>query len=288
MNNDKAVNIVSLITENYLANKGIFSTTEDLLEFQIPKDIEYGSKEHARFYFYLIFNDHGTKSRNLYMKFKELYNNTENLFSPSDIINNFKDNENLLKESYLSNLGLRYPTQAAKSWISNSEMLISRYNGEPINLYNSTSNAVELFKRIKNFRSYGPKTSGLLLRVIRGVGFNRNLSHITDVPLPVDIHDSRIAFMCGIYKPDGIDDIYNIYSNPKHIQRIEKIWREAAKESGVKWVDIDRALWLLGSKGCVNKLCIECPINQYCKTGRSFSNEKGQLNLFDHSTLQHR
>jgi N-glycosylase/DNA lyase len=287
MNNDKAVNLVSLIAEDYLANKGIFSTTEDLLEFQIPKGIKYCSKEHARFYFYLVFNDHGTKSRSLYIKFKELYRNFRRLFSPHDIVNNFKDNENLLRESFLSNLGLRYPTQAAKSWISNSEMLIDRYNGEPIDLYNSTSNAVELFKRIKNFRSYGPKTSGVLVRIIKGVGFNGNLRNITDVPLPVDIHDSRIALMCGIYKPDGLDDIYNIYSNPKHIQKIEKIWRDAAKKSGVKWVDIDRALWLLGSKGCVNKLCIKCPINQYCKTGRSFSNENGQLNLFNHSTLQH-
>lgn len=287
MNNNKPVTIVSLIVNDYLSNRGIFSRTDDLLEFQTPIGTEYCSKEHARFYFYLIFNDHGTKSRNLYTKFKELYRNSEYLFSPIEIIRKFGNDENLLKEEFLSKLGLRYPAQAAKSWISNSTMIIEKYNGEPINLYDSTSDAMELFKRIKDFRSYGPKTSGLLLRVIRGVGFNRKLKNIAEVPLPVDIHDSRIAFLCGIYNPTGINDIYNIYSNPKHIQKIEKIWRVAAKEARVKWVDIDRALWLLGSQGCVNKLCFNCPINQYCKFGRSFINEQSQVNLLDNSTIQH-
>ena len=287
MNNNKPVTVVSLIVNDYLSNRGIFSKTNDLLEFQTPTDTEYCSREHARFYFYLIFNDHGTKSRNLYTKFKKLYNDNEYLFSPVEIIKKFENDENLLKEEFLSKLGLRYPSQAAKSWISNSKMIIEKYDGEPINLYTSTNSAMELFKRIKSFRSYGPKTSGLLLRVVRGVGFNRKLEDIAEVPLPVDIHDSRIAFLCGFYAPDGINDIYNIYSNPKHIQKIEKIWRVAAKEAKVKWVDIDRALWLLGSQGCVNKLCPDCPINQYCKFGRSFVNEQSQVSLPDNSTIQH-
>lgn len=263
----RAAEIVKLIYDEYISNKNIFISSQNLLENQRPNNVEYCSLEHARFYFYLIFNDHGTKSRNLYEKFKELYFNNKELFSPMAIVSKYGHNDELLKTQYLSNLGLRYPTQSAKSWIFNSEILIDKYEGEPINLFKSTNNAISLFKQIKEFRSYGAKTSGLLLRVIRGVGFNRKLENIADVPLPIDIHDSRIAFTCGIYNPEGADNIQKIYNSPKHIKKIEKIWRNAAKSAGVEWAEIDRALWLLGSIGCTKKLCNECPIKLYCEVG---------------------
>ena len=282
----RAKEIVSLISSEYLDGKRIFKSVKDLLEYQIPLGVDYCSKEHARFYFFLIFNDHGTKSRSLYNKFKLLYKESPDIFSPKHISDNFDGNGSILKTKYLSNLGLRYPSQSAKSWITNSVILVNDYDAEPLSLFQSTADAVRLFKKIKCFRSYGPKTSGLLLRVIRGVGFNRKLHNLADVPLPVDIHDSRIAYMCGLYRPKGIDDIYKIYSNPKHISNIESIWRDAAHKINVRWEDIDRALWLLGSIGCVNRLCIDCPINKFCTVGRSVIDEK--IDLFNYSSLQHR
>ena len=147
-------------------------------------------------------------------------------------------------------------------------------------MFSSTNNAVELFESINGFRSYGPKTSGLLLRVIIGIGFNRELTNIENVPLPVDIHDSRIAFNCNIYRPNDTEDLQKIYSNPSHIKKIEKIWRESAKDVGVSWEELDRALWLLGSKGCANKECQICPINDICITGKELL--KNEQNLFNH------
>ena len=177
-------------------------------------------------------------------------------------------------------MGLRYPKQAAKSWIENSKKLLKMYDGTAINMFKSTNDALELFKKINSFRSYGPKTSGLLLRVIIGIGFNRELMNIENVPLPVDIHDSRIAFNCDIYHPENIDNLQKIYSNTSHIQKIEKLWRYSAKEIGVRWEDLDRALWLLGSKGCVNKECMICPINKICIVGKEFI--KNEKNLFNY------
>ena len=278
--------LVSLINEAYLLKKGVFKIVDNLLEFQIPKAIEYGSIEHARFYFYLIFNDHGTKSIRLYEKFKNLYDNHNHIFIPTKVIKEYADREELFREKFMLNQGLRYPTQASKSWIENSKLLVESYGGEPINLFQSTNNAVELFKRIRKFRSYGPKTSGLLLRVILGVGFNRKLKNIKDVPLPVDIHDSRIAFICGIYNPSGVENINEIYSSPKHIKNISILWKEAAEDIEVKWEEIDRALWLLGSIGCVNKFCLECPINEFCQVGKEIL--RNEINLFNYSALQHR
>lgn len=264
----KGQDIVRLIEKAYQTRYGIFSDINNLLEYQVPDDVSPGSTKHARFYFYLIFNDHGTKSINLYSRFKQLFTESPCVFDPEYIATKYKGKEDMFKDKYLSSLGLRYPSQAAKSWIANSEKLISEYSGEPINLFLSSKSAKELYKAILSFRSYGPKTSGLLLRVIMGVGFNRELSNISEVPLPVDIHDSRIAFMCGLYNPDGVVDIQQIYSSPAHIKNIESIWRESANIIGVDWEEIDRALWLLGSIGCMTKRCGECPVSNYCSTGK--------------------
>lgn len=270
--------VSSLIMQDYEQRRGIFTSTDELLEMQCPTNIEQGSKEHADFYFYLIFNDHGTKSINLYNRFKQKYQEFPKLFDAHYIVYNY--NEDKILEDHLLNLGLRYPKQAAKSWIENSKKLLDKYDGKAINMFSSTNNAVELFESINGFRSYGPKTSGLLLRVIIGIGFNRELTNIENVPLPVDIHDSRIAFNCNIYRPNDIKDLQKIYSNPSHIKKIEKIWRESAKDVGVSWEELDRALWLLGSKGCANKECQICPINDICITGKELL--KNEQNLFNH------
>lgn len=266
--NSTAMEIIRLIDDSYQRRYGIFSKISNLLEYQVPEGVSPGSSEHARFYFYLIFNDHGTKSTNLYSKFKELYSEHPYVFVPGYVARNYEGKEGKFRDKYLSSLGLRYPSQATKSWISNSKRIVASYSGEPMNMFVSSNSAPEFYNRILSFRGYGPKTSGLLLRVIVGVGFNRKLSGITDVPLPVDIHDSRIAYTCGLYQPEGVNNIQQIYSNPAHIKKIEGIWRKSAQEIHVDWEEIDRALWLLGSIGCVNKRCKECPISSFCGTGK--------------------
>jgi len=267
--------IVDAIIQEYKNKEGIFKNIDNLLEYQCPINVKYGSNEHANFYFYLIYNDHGTKSIKLYERFKNLYYNNPELFKAEYIIKNF-ENEEKLYESFLSNMGLRYPKESAKSWIKNSFLLFEKYKGEAINLYNSSNNALELFNNIKQFRSYGMKTTGLLLRVIKGVGFNNNLYNFENVPLPVDIHDSRIALFCNLYNEVDIENVYQT----KHIKKISSIWQQIAEQLNIKWEELDKALWLLGSIGCANNMCEICPIRFYCQKGK-----KIEKNLFDYTSL---
>ena len=268
----KEMIIANLIFDEYKNKKGIFRNINNLLEYQCPNTVKFASREHANFYFYLIYNDHGTKSINLYERFKNLYDTVPYIFNANYVINNF--NEESLYQEYLSNLGLRYPKEAAKSWIKNSYMLVKDYNAQAINLYNSTNNAVELFNKIKKFRGYGHKTSGLLLRVIYGVGFNKNLYNFENVPLPVDIHDSRIAVMCNLYDKINLNNLTST-----HIKEISMMWQRISNELNIKWEELDRALWLLGSIGCANNRCLECPIKKYCEKGMV------EKNIFDYSSL---
>ena len=159
------------------------------------------------------------------------------------------------------------------------------YGGEPLTCFIHTHDAPTLFRAIRGFRGYGPKTAGLLLRVIRGVGFNRKLENIGDVPLPVDIHDSRIAFICDLFRPSGVVNVQEIYGNPRHVAGVESIWRNAAQAVHVPWETIDRALWILGSRGCVRRLCHLCPIWKHCNIGRK--EVQNVSSLLDDALVQH-
>jgi len=275
--------IVNKLIEFYQQRKGIFSEVDSLLEYQCPKGVERGSREHANFYFFLIYNDHGTKSRSLYEKFKRAYEENPHLFSHNHLDYNEKLKENLKRVIF--NLGVRYPNQSFISWVENARRLAELFDGDALKLFRSTTDAVSLYRKIKSFRGYGPKTTGLLLRVIAGIPFNSNLQNLEEVLMPVDIHDVRIAIQCNVFRPRDVShkNREDLYRNPRHIRSVQKLWKEAAIATGLKWEELDRALWLLGSKGCTSKKCNLCPIKAYCSKGKRYAPELP--NLFANQTL---
>ncbi|KKL58049.1 hypothetical protein LCGC14_2229250 [marine sediment metagenome] len=42
---------------------------------------------------------------------------------------------------------------------------------------------------------------------------------------------------------------------------------KANRDEEINWLQIDRALWILGSKGCANKRHFDCPIKDDCLKG---------------------
>jgi endonuclease III len=265
---ERARLVVSIVHNAFKDGEGLLSETEDLVENQIPNGVEKLSREHALFLFYAVANDHGVRSSRMYARAKNLYLAFPNTFDPLWIVSNFESAEDpglisLTGES----VGARYPREATKTWYSNSVKLIEEYDGDPRNLFSSTSDARELIKKIKAFRGYGPKIGGMLLRVVIGLGFAQ-VSGLENVFVPVDIHDSRISFFTGILRPkdrnleDGID--YYAYA-----KRVQKILLDTCNALGIKWLNMDRALWLIGSRGCVNKRCLECPLKTICAVGQA-------------------
>jgi hypothetical protein len=126
-----------------------------------------------------------------------------------------------------------------------------------------------LIKEIQEFRSYGPKIGGMLLRAVVGLGF-ANVTGVEEVLVPVDIHDSRISFLTGILRLDGENKRGKIdyYS---YVPVVQKILLDGCNSLGLKWLDVDRALWLIGSRGCVNRRCVQCPLQDICSIGRSLA-----------------
>ena len=90
--------IVRKLINAFEKKEGVFSDTKELLENQIPEGVEPNSKDHANFLFYLISQDHGTKSSKLYERAKKIYLQDPDNFRPNIIVKKYlsPDDELLL------------------------------------------------------------------------------------------------------------------------------------------------------------------------------------------------
>ena len=248
-------------------NHGIFEDTSGLLEFQIPVGVQPKSLEHACFLFYLIAQDYGTKSARLYEKAKALYTRNPQIFDPNYVASSYSgpDDPRLAEDTGIQ-LSTRFPRETARRWYENSVKLIEEYEGDPRRIFTTSSNAQVVLKHIRAFRGFGPKIGGLLLRTFLGCGFVK-LNHVEDVLVPVDVHDSRIAFYTGAAKTANGDNQVSDYH--EYAREIQRLWSEACRSSGIDWLQVDRALWLLGSQGCVNFRCSQCRLVDLCWMGQS-------------------
>lgn len=280
----RAKKVVSRVDHAFKLRTGLLSETEDLVENQIPDGVKPLSRDHSLFLFYTVVNDHGMKSTRLYAQAKTLFLGQRYLFEPTEVVGTFSgpDDSQLVNETG-ERLGTRYPKETAKRWYLNSERLIEKFNADPRDLFKSTPDARKLIKEIKSFRGYGPKLGGMLLRAIIGLGF-AYVTGIEDVLVPVDIHDSRISFFTGALKLDNDNAEIDYYA---YVTKVQKVLLDTCNSLGIKWLDVDRALWLIGSRGCVNKRCGLCPLNDLCAVGVKIVYNESQSSLLMGNLTSH-
>lgn len=264
----QARNVVHIVSVAYANREGILEDTSNLVENQIPRGVTPLSSDHANFLFFTVFNDHGVKSRQLYSHSKRLFESDATLFRASHIVNRFHgEDDESIPRLITTRIGARYPAQAARSWYVNSKLLLDGFGGDAATLFRSFDDARDLLKEIMAFRSYGPKTGGMLVRAIAGLGFAR-LGGLGKVLVPVDIHDARIAFYTGILRNGAVgeseDPDYRL-----HVRLVQQTLRDACSELDNSWLNVDRALWLIGSRGCVQLRCHACPLHSVCSVGRA-------------------
>lgn len=264
INEERIEELVKKLDIAFSNSEGILENTDDLVENQVPDGVVRGSKEHALFMFYVVQNDHGVKSHKMYEKAKNLYKQNPEFFDPKWIMNNCCEEDlSFLVENIAKKLGSRYPQALAKSWYVNSITLCNKYDGDPVKVFTSSQDAVELIKTIKSFRGYGDKIGGMLLRAMIGVGFNKSVRNLDKVLVPVDIHDSRILFLTGGFiEPGHNEPGFDYY---KYVEKAQRALLDACNKNNINWLNVDRALWLTGSRGCSYARCAECCLNSMCE-----------------------
>jgi len=224
----------SVVVDRFVNRSGIFEehrNIEDYIPEKVPAEIQ------SLWLFYVVQLDYAVRGRVLYPGAIDLFNQAPDFYSP-DFILSLDDSE--LFELLTQNLKPRYPNEAVIRYKLNSAMLRDLYQGNPINIFMSTTSAHEVLERIYQFRGMGPKTGNLFFRsMVSFFGFDYD--DLESVLPPVDIHDVRIAFYLGFIDTDEM--------TTQNILKVKELWSNAANEAGVNWMVFDRALWLLGSEG---------------------------------------
>jgi len=267
INQKRAEMVVQRLYAAFSQRQGLLSELENLVENQIPEGVFPLSREHSLFLFFTVFNDHGMKSVRLYSLAKKLFHLQPEIFDPARVLATFTGPEDpdLLAATgrYLS---VRYPKVTAANWYVNSKRLCDLYAADPRNLFSSTAKAAELLDGITQFRGYGPKTGGMLLRAVIGLGFAK-VTGLEEVLLPVDIHDSRISFLTGMIRA-GDKRTVSPADYYRHVPQIQRMLLDTCNTLGLSWLNVDRALWIIGSRGCVDTRCQLCPISDFCRLGQ--------------------
>lgn len=225
--------LVKTITHAYRQKKGVFEKRVNA-EDHLPEHSSYLEK--ARFLFFVIQLDYSVKSQNLYAGAKKLWQENNKYFSPVFILNLSQDNLVTILKAYLKP---RYINEAVNRWQINAAGLLEKYSGNPLLIFKEKS-AIEILKRIQQFRGFGPKIGNFFFRAMVNT-FNLEFDDIEDIPQPVDVHDIRLTFEWGL--------IDNKRLTQKNVQKTQKVWQKACKKTGISWLEFDKALWLLGSEG---------------------------------------
>ena len=243
---------------------------------ELPNDIEYGSKEHYLYIFYGCLLDYGVKSYYYHQRLKRAYSEFRELFSPDYILENFKNDIEILSKVLSRYLKVRFPIEAAKRWYSLSEVLCLKYKCDPRNLIKKATTLNELRNLIIEIRGFGQKTGGLLIRILHENGLLNNINESYIPFIPIDRHDIKISMRLGV-----IRNIKENFSSGRVSNRLptelSKIWVKASILEGVDPAETDRNLWLLGSRLCASNKCYLCPVEGLCNQNSS----KGDANEAD-------
>lgn len=241
---------------------GLVSETSDLIENQIPSGIIRGSKEHALFLFATVPSDRGVKSSLLWKRAAQLYNDVPWLFEPLRFIgvaegdNTWMSVKNLIADQ----LKPRYAHNSTRGWVMNAARLHREFDSDPRKVFSHGRDGRSSYATIRSFFGFGPKTGGMMYRAATGLGWASTIG-AQSVEVPVDTHDVRLALQLGILIPDCAV-VPASYQSLAPIVRKELT--DACSDAGIEWFDIDRAMWLIGSRGCASKRCSLCPLATVC------------------------
>jgi len=256
---EKALSIAKILRDQFSSKTGFFKDYS-MPEYLLPKSVVSGSREHALYLTYVISIDYQTNAVKLWSNARALHMAHPECFEPKNIMK--MDNQQL--EEIIRNLGARYASNGASAWKRISEILLSRFDGDPRNITSqpvSISHAKRTIDVFPHLR--GKKLSNFYIRTMGETGLFK-LSDLQDLDIAVDVQVARFTFYTGCLQPREGRVEGCVHEDPIR-PAIEKVWRTAAKKLGIAPWQLDEPIWAIGSSLCSARNCHYCPVEEVCK-----------------------
>ena len=254
----KAFKIAERLLDQFYNRKGFFEDYS-MPEYALPRNLEEGTREYALYLTYVISIDYMTDAEKLWKRSRGAYELYPERFTPEKIL---KVSPRTV-ETFVKNLGARFYSSAAKTWIKISNVLVDKYDGDPRNLTSQPLTIEEIKEKIEEFPYLrGPKLTNFYIRAMGETELFK-VKNLDELDIPVDKQVARFTMYTGVL---GLlsEQFQGCVHEPPLRDLIEEAWRNAAKKLGIPPWKLDEPIWTIGSKLCSKRKCGQCPVEEFC------------------------
>ena len=258
VNDVKALKIAEKLFDQFYSRKRFFADYS-MPEYILPRNLKEGTREHALFLTYVISIDYMTDAEKLWKRSRGAYELHPDRFTPEEILRfSPRTVENIVKS-----LGARFYSNAAKTWIKISKLLVEKYGGDPRNITKEPLEIDEIKRRLRDFPYLrGNKLSNFYIRAMGETGLFK-VKNLKELDIPVDKQVARFTMYTGVLKLLSEQFTGCVHEEPMR-GLIEEAWRNAAKKLDTAPWKLDEPIWTVGSKLCSQRRCGKCPVEELC------------------------
>jgi len=235
-------------------------------EYQLPRNLRAGSREHALYLTYIISIDYMTDAEKLWSKARGAYELHPERFTPEKIL---AVSERTL-QAFLRGIGARFGSYAAKTWKKISKILMEKYDGDPRNIAAQPLTIEEIKEKLIDFPYLrGAKLANFYIRAMGEAGLFK-VKDLDELDIPVDKQIARFTIYTGVLKLRS-GKFQGCANDDPLRSLIQEAWRRAAKTVGTAPWRLDEPMWNIGSKLCTYRKCKQCPIESLCNKTRGIT-----------------
>jgi len=251
---NKAVEVSYVAVSLLQKNQYPFNKPGVIPDAILPKGIKEGSLEHALFLFYAVGFDAMRKASDVYASARKMVED----YGVHEILHMDEKTSDQLVREYIEDKpasGNSYD-DPGKNFYAKNQLLLKEFEGNPLNIAKDTGDVKKIIKNIRKFPTFAEGKSALLLKNYVRFGMIK-LDNLYELPIKVDRHVVRISVNQKVLavEPEG-----RCRSNTM-VPRLKKLYLQVTMEEKISPVELDDALWVIGSQMCVKKQISYCKAN---------------------------
>lgn len=271
VNKKKLESLVNIVLEMMHNKKPPFNSKSPFPDAIVPQGIIRGSRDHALYLFYGCSLDSRQRAEDVYKGMRGFARDTD-LFTLHTL--NKEELGRLIRKNFKN----PETSKAIEATFTNSRILKDKYSGDPRRIHprylvqSTYEELLETYKRLDEFAQLQNGVGKAALLVKNYVRFEIWRFDPTQIYVKVDVHLNRIGLANAIDFYKGEEKVPASEVGYVRQERVVKVLTpailELTREKRISAVNLDDALWLLGSKLCnlnrhssCRSFCdIKCPI----------------------------